>query len=76
LVAGVQKDKTTIAPPHIVFGYCNLSLRDMGPTTDPFLRHAFAVFAEGLFGQLEFERVTGISGAPVLTEPQTLPATW
>jgi hypothetical protein len=65
LVAGVLKDKTTIAPPDIIFGYCNLSLRDMGPTSDPFLRHAFAVFREGLLGRLEFERVTGISGAPV-----------
>jgi hypothetical protein len=65
LVAGVLKDKTSIIPPNIAIGYCNLQLRDMGPTSDPCLRRAFAVFAQVLFGRGEFERVTGISGAPV-----------
>lgn len=65
LVAGVLKEKTSIVPPNIIIGYCNLQLRDMGPTSDPFLRRAFAVFAQVSFGCGEFERVTGISGAPV-----------
>jgi hypothetical protein len=65
LVAGVLKDKTFIVPPDIIIGYCNLELRDMGPSSDPFLRRALAVFAQVLFGRAEFQRVTGISGAPV-----------
>jgi hypothetical protein len=65
LVAGVLKEKTSIVPPDIVIGYCNLQLRDMGPTSDPFLRRAFAVFAQVLFGRGKFSTVTGISGAPV-----------
>ncbi|MGO9683602.1 MAG: hypothetical protein ACLPTZ_13620 [Beijerinckiaceae bacterium] len=65
LVAGVLKEKTSIVASDIAIGYCNLQLRDMGPTSDPFLRRAFAVFAQTLFGRGEFETVTGISGSPV-----------
>lgn len=65
LVAGVLKEKTSIVPPDIVIGYCNLQLKDMGPTSDPFLRRALAVFAQVLFGRGEFTTVTGISGSPV-----------
>lgn len=60
-VAGVLKEKTSIAPPDITIGYCNLQLRDNGPTEhDPILRKASA-----LFRTPEFETVTGISGSPV-----------
>jgi hypothetical protein len=65
LVAGVLKEKTSIIPPDITIGYCHLQLRDTGPTSDPFLRRAFAVFAQVLFGRGEFRSITGISGAPV-----------
>jgi len=65
LVAGVLKEKTSIVPPDINIGYCNLQLRDMGPASDRFLRRAFAVFPQALFGRGEFEAVTGVSGAPV-----------
>ncbi len=67
-VAGVLKEKTTISPPDIIIGYCNLSFRDCGPTSDPILRRAFAVFAQALFGQSEFSSVTGISGSPVFNK--------
>jgi hypothetical protein len=60
-VAGVLKEKTSIAPPDLYFGYCNLQLKDDGPTAhDPILRKASA-----LFHAPEFKTVTGISGAPV-----------
>jgi hypothetical protein len=65
LVAGVLKDKTYIVPPDITIGYCNLQFRDIGPASDPFLRRGLAVFGQHLFGRSEFERITGISGAPV-----------
>jgi hypothetical protein len=67
-VAGVLKDKTAIIPPDISIGYCNLSFRDCGPTSDPILRRAFALFAEHLFGKPQFSSVTGISGAPVFNK--------
>jgi hypothetical protein len=65
LVAGVLKEKTTINPPDISIGYCNLSFKDMGPTSDPIMRRGFAIFAQALFGRLDFTSVTGISGSPV-----------
>jgi hypothetical protein len=65
LVAGVLKEKTSIASPDMNIGYCNLQLRDMGPTSDPFMRRAFAVFAQNLLGRGEFTTVAGVSGAPV-----------
>jgi hypothetical protein len=67
-VAGVLKEKTTIIPPDISIGYCRLSFRDCGPTSDPILRRAFAVFGEALFGTLEFTSITGISGSPVFNK--------
>jgi hypothetical protein len=61
LVAGVLKEKTSIAPPDLHIGYCNLQMRDDGPTdNDPVLRKASALFSEP-----EFKTVTGISGSPV-----------
>jgi hypothetical protein len=60
LVAGVLKEKTRIDPPNFTIGYCRLELGDAGPTSDPFLRRATA-----LFDKPEFTTITGISGSPV-----------
>jgi hypothetical protein len=60
-VTGVLKEKTSIAPNDLYFGYCKLQLKDDGPAAnDPILRNAWAVFDAP-----KFETVTGISGAPV-----------
>lgn len=60
-VVGVLKDKSQIVSADIAMGFCRLQLRDAGAAKfDPVLRHATAVFAGP-----KFERVTGISGAPV-----------
>lgn len=59
-VSGFLKDKTTIAPPTIRAGHALLQLRDAGSSGfDPFLRRAHA-----LFGELQFDSLTGLSGAP------------
>lgn len=60
LVAGVLKEKSQIDPPDIAIGYCRLEFQDVGPASDPFLRHAIAQFLNP-----EFSSIVGISGSPV-----------
>jgi hypothetical protein len=63
-VAGALKDKSSIIPPDINVGYCNLEFGDMGVTTsDPTLREATAVSLNP-----QFDNVIGISGSPVFDE--------
>jgi len=64
LVAGVLKDKSSIIPPDITIGYCQLQLRDVGASSsDPILRHAIAEFRNP-----EFDNIVGISGSPVFNQ--------
>lgn len=61
LIAGVLKEKSTIVPPDIDMGYCQLQATDVGTSeSDPLLRKAIALYL-----QPQFTSVTGISGAPV-----------
>jgi hypothetical protein len=63
-VCGVLKEKTLIAPPDIIIGYCRLDFTDIGYTTrDPTLRQGIAEFFHP-----EFKSVTGISGSPVFDQ--------
>ena len=71
LVAGVLKEKTRIDPPNFTIGYCRLEFGDAGPTSDPFLRRATA-----LFDKPEFEAITAISGSPVLNLSKMHCAEW
>jgi hypothetical protein len=60
------KDKTTIAPPNIRVGHARLLLSDAGSSGfDTFLRRAVA-----RFGDVNFDSVTGLSGAPVFDMTQ------
>jgi hypothetical protein len=64
LIHGVLKDKSDINPPDIAMGYCQLQMRDVGVTTsDSLLRQASA-----LFDRPTFNRVAGLSGAPVFDQ--------
>ena len=54
------KEKTSIIPPNLSFGFCRLEFQDVGPYADPVLRQGIAKFASPAFSA-----VTGISGSPV-----------
>jgi hypothetical protein len=63
-VQGVLKEKSSIVPPDIRMGFCNLEFQDDGPyPDDPFLRRAISQFDKP-----DFTSVTGISGSPVFDE--------
>jgi hypothetical protein len=65
-VQGVLKEKSSIIPPDITMGFCNLEFQDAGPySPDPFLRQAVAEFANP-----DFTSITGTSGSPVFDETE------
>ena len=61
MVSGVLKGPSRIAPPNIHSAHAILEFTDTGPRGDPFLREAAAVIDP----PPEFDRLTGLSGAPV-----------
>jgi hypothetical protein len=60
---GFLKNPTSIDGHDISVGSCRLSFTDTGPSSDPTLRQAMAVYESP-----QFDSVTGLSGAPVLNE--------
>jgi hypothetical protein len=67
-VFGMLKDATSIEGHDISVRWCRLEFTDTGPSSDPTLRQARA-----LYEAPQFDSVTGLSGAPVFNEvSQTL----
>ncbi len=67
MVSGVLKAPSYIAPPNIHSAHAILEFTDKGPRSDPFLRDAAAVIDP----PPEFDRLTGLSGAPVYNMSQS-----
>jgi hypothetical protein len=63
VVIGMLKDPTAIDGHDISVNWCRLEFTDMGISADPTLRRGIAAYH-----QSSFQNLTGISGAPVLTE--------
>jgi hypothetical protein len=62
IVYGMLKDHSVIDGPDISINWCRLEFLDVGPSSDPVLRQAQAVFDAPAFTNL-----LGISGAPVFS---------
>jgi hypothetical protein len=63
-IHGVLKDKSSISPPDIAMGHCQLQMHDVGVTTSDFLLRQ----ATAAFDRPSFDRVVGVSGAPVFDQ--------
>jgi hypothetical protein len=60
---GFLKNSSRISGHDISMGSCRLEFTDLGPSSDPTLRQATAVYEAP-----QFDSVTGMSGAPVFNE--------